>query len=468
MQQGTAPDATIEDRLEEAIFKAGGILASNRGQLSKVGWSRSSRTDKSVHSLSTVIGMKMEVPVEAFDADPEGQELAAVVNSHLPPEVRVFSIQRVSKSWNARSECIRRTYNYWLPASALGLALDGGEADAARMALLRAAWERFQGTHPFHNYTKRRLYREPAGRDRANRRGVTRADRDRLAAETEGEEADEVEEEAAADQPGGSGSGSSSSTGGGGSSAGGGGSGGAGSATTGAASSGGVDGGGIGVDGSSEAAPVERGRVQLAWKHEKDGADLVTKRHFRYMEWCRADTEVKPLVPGGQPCVQLSLTGGNFMLHQIRHMVGAAVAVARGTMPLELLEASLATPARVSLPLAPPSTLMLIGAQFSPFKRSWSGQAAEAARWTGETLELKERGAAAQRSFLQQVMHPALDQMLAGEEWAQWCTDLDRLWCDPDELQEMLSTHATWRAARQEAKVQAMLEEAAALENREE
>ena len=151
--------------------------------------------------------------------------------------------------------------------------------------------------------------------------------------------------------------------------------------------------------------------------------------------------------------------------------VGAAVAVARGTMPLELLEASLATPARVSLPLAPPSTLMLIGAQFrwalwrravagtasivfratcpfptsvalthrrhgpgcplclppcSPFKRSWSGQAAEAARWTGETLELKERGAAAQRSFLQQVMHPALDQMLAGEEWAQWCTDLDR------------------------------------------
>ena len=32
----------------------------------------------------------------------------------------------------------------------------------------------------------------------------------------------------------------------------------------------------------------------------------------------------------------------------------------------------------------------------------------------------------------------------------------------------MLSTHATWRAARQEAKVQAMLEEAAALENREE
>lgn len=31
-----APEATVEDALEEAIFRAGGILPSNRGQLSKV------------------------------------------------------------------------------------------------------------------------------------------------------------------------------------------------------------------------------------------------------------------------------------------------------------------------------------------------------------------------------------------------------------------------------------------------
>ena len=50
-------------------------------------WSRSSRTDKSVHSLATVVGLKMEVEPEAFEADPEGQQLAAAINAHLPPEV---------------------------------------------------------------------------------------------------------------------------------------------------------------------------------------------------------------------------------------------------------------------------------------------------------------------------------------------------------------------------------------------
>lgn len=139
-----APEATVEDALEEAIFRAGGILPSNRGQLSKarhgaaahacgccmvvvagpcralsglrqaspaccwlllcllrlllrlpsalgrilqVSWSRSSRTDKSVHSLATVVGLKMEVQPDSFNSDPEGAELAAAINAHLPPEV---------------------------------------------------------------------------------------------------------------------------------------------------------------------------------------------------------------------------------------------------------------------------------------------------------------------------------------------------------------------------------------------
>jgi tRNA U38,U39,U40 pseudouridine synthase TruA len=40
--------AVVETHLEEAIFKAGGMKESNFGDFKKVGWNRSSRTDKGV------------------------------------------------------------------------------------------------------------------------------------------------------------------------------------------------------------------------------------------------------------------------------------------------------------------------------------------------------------------------------------------------------------------------------------
>lgn len=50
---------------------------------------------------------------------------------------------------------------------------------------------------------------------------------------------------------------------------------------------------------------------------------------------------------------QVVLHGQSFMLHQIRHMVGAAVGVARGIFPLAWVEACLAPPVRAYMPLAP-------------------------------------------------------------------------------------------------------------------
>lgn len=50
----TAVGETIEDALETAIHAAGGILDTNLGNLTRLQWTRSSRTDKGVHSLSLV------------------------------------------------------------------------------------------------------------------------------------------------------------------------------------------------------------------------------------------------------------------------------------------------------------------------------------------------------------------------------------------------------------------------------
>lgn len=89
----------------------------------------------------------------------------AVLCRHLPADVRVFSVQRVSNSYNARAMCVSRAYEYHVPAAVLGLrgaASGAGEAGAADrehdeevMRRLRAALTCLTGERPFHNYTKR-------------------------------------------------------------------------------------------------------------------------------------------------------------------------------------------------------------------------------------------------------------------------------------------------------------------------
>lgn len=43
-----------------------------------------------------------------------------------------------------------------------GLACDGGPEDAARLAAFRAALAVYEGAHPYHNYTRRKVY-QPQG-----------------------------------------------------------------------------------------------------------------------------------------------------------------------------------------------------------------------------------------------------------------------------------------------------------------
>jgi tRNA pseudouridine(38-40) synthase len=78
-----------------------------------------------------------------------------VVCRHLPDDVRVFSVQRVNSTFNARTMCTSRAYEYLLPATVLGVRADGGSADSEILTRLRAALAAFVGDRPFHNYTCR-------------------------------------------------------------------------------------------------------------------------------------------------------------------------------------------------------------------------------------------------------------------------------------------------------------------------
>lgn len=128
-----------------------------------------------------VISLKLECPSDDFHTDPEGISLARSINEHLPAEVRsslsrncglqrlcpkvlkvmqpssdmkltkgqiclrayvesnllsnlrscmqmrVFSVQRVNRAFDARTKADKRTYEYYLPQSILS----PGEIDAS-------------------------------------------------------------------------------------------------------------------------------------------------------------------------------------------------------------------------------------------------------------------------------------------------------------------------------------------------
>ena len=132
---------------------AGFILPTNYGSrgLSRLSWSRSSRTDKGVSSLATVCTCRLEVdPAWWEHGDGDGEALCAAVNAKLPPTVTLLAASPVPKRFQARHACASRTYNYLLPLSALmpdasaPVDLHSPEL-AARVARLRAAMERYIG-----------------------------------------------------------------------------------------------------------------------------------------------------------------------------------------------------------------------------------------------------------------------------------------------------------------------------------
>ncbi|XP_024532959.1 putative tRNA pseudouridine synthase [Selaginella moellendorffii] len=129
IQRGVAGIHSVENELEEAIYKAGGISEENYRHLDKVRWKRSSRTDKGVHSLCTVVTMKLEVAVNSWLNDVDGIKIADAFNAYLPANISIFGVVPVTKSFDARRSCYSRTYDYYFPAACIGINNESSSED---------------------------------------------------------------------------------------------------------------------------------------------------------------------------------------------------------------------------------------------------------------------------------------------------------------------------------------------------
>ncbi|WCJ44312.1 hypothetical protein M5689_024986 [Euphorbia peplus] len=101
---------TIEGDLEEALFHAGAVPDQDRGCPKRYDWARSARTDKGVSAVGQVVSGR-------FYIDPPG--LIERLNSILPSQFRVFGFKRVTGSFNSKKFCDRRRYVYLIPVFAL-------------------------------------------------------------------------------------------------------------------------------------------------------------------------------------------------------------------------------------------------------------------------------------------------------------------------------------------------------------
>lgn len=379
----------------------GAIADANAGDINKIGWSRSSRTDKGVHSTGTVVSFKCRLHPEWLTDDGQlrqscASDLVGSINDALPADVRVLCVQRTPKSFQPRRACRVRTYAYLVPGWVLCPQPDAtappqhdAQPDEATLARFRDALRALEGSHPYHNFTSRSVYhrrRETPAADRRTmieqrsaQRAASATARERTgldAAEAAELSAawDEVDAEASAPD----------------------------------------DGNKERVPKPWELAAAGFSSGELAGWYETrfiedgvEGADRLTPEHWRRV--LDFGVEEVGTDDDGQMYVRVHVRGESFLLNQIRRMVGLAISVARGDAPMAYLEACLAAPARLYTPTSPSHTLMLWDNEFNPYR----GPRAK----LEEKLELTAEGARLRAAFSDAQLMPAMLESLKHDDW---------------------------------------------------
>ena len=304
---------TVELQLTTALRKIGCIREENSRELSKIQWSRSSRTDKGVHAAKMVVSAKLEIKLDWLKgADLRAPELVRLVNMELPADIRLLSASKVNQGFRARDAANWRAYTYYLPVRMLAPA--GGEEqryseqeEQQMLQRLSSILRQFEGSHSFHNFhrlsAKDVLESRPGG---SKEQGGGRVGG---GGEEEEEEEEREEEEAVV-------------------------------------------------------APRSREDHLRIFDGWREGAQkrVIAARTRTVVYTCRAAGVLT--LPGGLRAVRIDVRGQSFLLNQIRLIIGAAVAAFRGTMPSSTIPLGLLCDDFIPLPMAPSEGLVLSSTGF--------------------------------------------------------------------------------------------------------
>ena len=101
---------TVEEELENALYKEKFISECNYGKLTKIDWMRASRTDKGVSAIMNVVSAKLHKYPNINEI-----EMKQKLNEVLPKDIRIFRIIEVSDHFDSKDNNNNREYHYILP-----------------------------------------------------------------------------------------------------------------------------------------------------------------------------------------------------------------------------------------------------------------------------------------------------------------------------------------------------------------
>lgn len=105
MQINTS-EKTIEGDIFKAFVAAGAISKANADDPKKSSLVRCARTDKGVHAAGNVISLKLIV---------EDPKIVDKINENLPPQIRIWGMERTNASFSCYQTCDSRWYEYLIP-----------------------------------------------------------------------------------------------------------------------------------------------------------------------------------------------------------------------------------------------------------------------------------------------------------------------------------------------------------------